>query len=165
VLNIESLLSKGLGVIDGVSNIDVVKHNILGHGPKLNTDTTLFTWVSTLKLKRCLTYNLIEALYWGKVLEVIRVGDLARGPLALVCRIVDHFGEPFALIKRVRLVWAEKNRSIRIGDSNNEGNLLPLPLAATRSFDTLGVWNSRGDIVAIFLVIPLLGLLGIWMGA
>jgi hypothetical protein len=57
------------------------------------------------------TYNLIEALYWGKVLEVIRVGNLTRSPLALVCRIVDHWSEPFALIKRIRLVWAEKQEN------------------------------------------------------
>jgi hypothetical protein len=38
---------------------------------------------------------------------------------------------------------------------------LPLPLAATRSFVALRVWNSRCYPVTIFLVIPLFGLLGI----
>jgi hypothetical protein len=58
-----------------------------------------------------------------------------------------------------------KSGVLGLGNSNNEGNLLPLPLATTRSFFTLGVWNSRCDPVAIFLVIPLLRLLGIWIGA
>ncbi|SRR6266852_2585708 len=46
VFNIERLRSEGLGVLNGVPDIDVVKEDILGHGPKLNTDTTLITWVS-----------------------------------------------------------------------------------------------------------------------
>ena len=38
---------------------------------------------------------------------------------------------------------------------------LPLPLAATRSVVALGVRNSRRYPVAIFLVNPLFGLLGV----
>jgi hypothetical protein len=53
-----------------------------------------------------LTYDLLEALCWGKILKVIRVGNLARGPLALVGRVVDHRSEPFAFVKWVRLVGA-----------------------------------------------------------
>jgi hypothetical protein len=91
-----------------------------------------------MKTQEYLTYNLIEALYWGKVFEVIRVGNLARGPLALVGGIVNQWSVPLALIKRIRLVWAA-NKSIRVGNSNDKGYMLPLPLAATRSFVALGV--------------------------
>jgi hypothetical protein len=105
-------------------------------------------------------HNLIEALYWGKVLKVVGVGNLAGGPFALEGQIVDHGSEPFALIKGIRLVWAA-NKSVRVGNSNNGETLLPLSLAATRGFVTLGVGNSRHDPVTIFLVIPLLGLIGI----
>jgi hypothetical protein len=38
----------------------------------------------------------------------MRVENLARGPLALVFRIVDQRSKPLALIKRIRLVWAAK---------------------------------------------------------
>ena len=91
-----------------------------------------------MKTQEYLTYNLIEALYWGEVLEVIRVGNLAGGPLALVGRVVNQWSVPFALIKWIRLVWAA-SRNIRVGNSNDEKYLLPLPLAATRSFVTLGI--------------------------
>ena len=43
VLNIEGFRSKGLGVIRRASDIYVVKEDVLGHSPKLNTNTTLFT--------------------------------------------------------------------------------------------------------------------------
>ena len=35
-------------------------------------------------------------------LEVVRVGDPGRFPLALVAGVVDHRGEPLALDKRVK---------------------------------------------------------------
>ena len=91
---------------------------------------------------------------------MVGVGNLAGGPFALVGRIINHGSEPLALIKRIRLVWAV-NQSVRVGNRNNGENLLPLPLATTRSFVTLGVGNRRRDPITIFLVIPLLGLLGI----
>ena len=91
---------------------------------------------------------------------MVGVGNRAGGPFALVGRIVDHGSEPFTLINWIRLVWAA-NKSVRVDNSNNGEHLLPLPLAATRSFVTLGVGNSRCDPVTIFLVIPLLRLLGI----
>lgn len=46
MFNIESSRSKGVGVINGVSNVDTIKEDILSHGPKLNTDSALFIWVS-----------------------------------------------------------------------------------------------------------------------
>ncbi len=91
---------------------------------------------------------------------MVGVGNFPGGPFALVGQIVDHGSEPFALIKRIRLVWAA-NKNVRVGNSNNRENLLPLPLAATSGFVTLGVGHRRRDPVTIFLVIPLLGLLGI----
>jgi hypothetical protein len=47
-------------------------------------------------------------------------------------------------------------------DTGRKKIYLPFPLAATRSFVALRVWNSRCYPVTIFLVIPLFGLLGIW---
>ena len=120
MLNIESFRSQGLGIIDRVTDIDIVKEDILGHGPELNTNTTLFTLVSKRQLQEYLTYNLIEACYWGKVLEVIWVGNFTRGPLALVSRIIDQRGEPFALEKRVGFVRTAK--SIEVNDSSEKAN-------------------------------------------
>jgi hypothetical protein len=111
-----------------------------------------------------LTHDLIEALCWGEVLEVIRVGNLPRGPLALVGWVVDQGSEPFALIKRVRLVRAA-TQVLGVVIVARKRIYLPLPLATTRSLVALGVWNSRCDPVTIFLVIPFFGLLGIWMGS
>ena len=110
-----------------------------------------------------LTHDLIEALCWGEVLEVIRVGNLPRGPLALVGWVVDQGSEPFALIKRVRLVRAA-TQVLGVVIVARKRIYLPLPLATTRSLVALGVANSRSDPVAVFLIIPLFGLLSIWIG-
>lgn len=50
VLNIEGFRSEGVGIIKRASDIDVVKEDVLGHSPKLNTNTALFIKVSTRKL-------------------------------------------------------------------------------------------------------------------
>jgi hypothetical protein len=42
MFDVERLRSQGLGIINGVTNVDVVEKDILSHGPKLNTNTTLF---------------------------------------------------------------------------------------------------------------------------
>ena len=67
------------------------------------------------------THNLIEALCWGRVLEVARVGNLPRCPLALVVWVVNQRSKPFALVKRVRLVRAAKTgmRGSVIGEKSN----------------------------------------------
>ena len=88
------------------------------------------------------TYNGLEALDGGKVLEEVRVGDLARSPLADVGGVVDHRGVPLALVSGVGLVG-------------------PLPLAAAGSLLALGVANSGRNPVTVFLIIPLLGLLSV----
>src|SRR3954471_10894501 len=80
----------------------------------------------------------------GLVLEVVGVLDLLRGPLTLVGGVVDEWRGPLALVVGVLL---------------HRG----FPLAAARDFVTLGVGNSRGDPVTIFLIIPVLGLLSLWV--
>ena len=90
-----------------------------------------------------LTYDGLEALNGGKVLEEVGVGDLARSPLANVGGVVDHGGVPLALVLRVRL---ER----------------PLPLAASGSLVALGVVHGGRDPVAVFLIIPFFGLFGIY---
>lgn len=40
-LDLEGLGGELLGVFDRVSNIQVIEENVLGHGPELNTNTTL----------------------------------------------------------------------------------------------------------------------------
>jgi hypothetical protein len=86
-LDIEGLLSEGLRILDGVADVDVVEEDVLGHRPELNTDTA----------------NLVKGLNGRLVLEEPGVGDLARGPDALVRRVVDERGVPFALVVRVGL--------------------------------------------------------------
>jgi len=51
VFNIEGFRGKGLGIVNRAADIEIVKEDVLGHGPKLNTNTTLFTRVSTRKLE------------------------------------------------------------------------------------------------------------------
>ena len=75
----------------------------------------------------------------GLVLEVGRVGDLARLPDALVGRVVNHRSGPLALIFRVLL--------------HRRG-----PFTTSGDFLALGVGNSGRDPVTILLVIPVLGL-------
>lgn len=67
------------------------------------------------------THNLIEALCWGKVLEVARVGNLPRCPLALVFWVINQSSKPFTLVKRVRLVRAAET-GMRGGNIGKEAN-------------------------------------------
>src|SRR5258708_28199947 len=41
VLDVESLLGKFLGLLDRMSNVDIVKEDVLSHGPELKTNATL----------------------------------------------------------------------------------------------------------------------------
>ena len=93
-----------------MTNVDVVEKDILRHGPKLNTNTTLFILMSTGRRREngSNSYNLSKALNGCKVFEVIWVGDLARGPLALVGGVIDHGGVPFALEGWIWLVGAKE---------------------------------------------------------
>ena len=94
------------------------------------------------------TYNGLKAFDGVEVLEVVRVGNLARSPLADVGGVVDHRGVPLALVKGVGL----------------EGTL---PFTAARRLVTLGVADSGRNPVTVFLVVPLLRLLSIcarWLG-
>jgi len=82
---------------------------------------------------------------WGLVFKKLRVGNLAWCPDALVGRVVDIRSGPLALV-----CWVALHRGF--------------PLAATCRFVALGVWNLGGDPISILLVIPILGLLGLWVG-
>lgn len=105
MFDVERLRSQRLGIINGVTDVDVVEEDILCHGPKLNTNTTLFTFDEHGRVrKESKTYNLFKALYRCKIFKVIRIGNLAGGPLALVGRVVDHGGVPLALVEWIRLV-------------------------------------------------------------
>ena len=85
-------------------------------------------------------HNLIEALCWGKVLEVARVGNLSRCPIALVVWVVNQRGKPFALVKWIRLV-----RTSRIGiRGNNIGERANSFTASTRrSQEPRRTWSSE----------------------
>jgi len=76
------------------------------------------------------------------VLKVVRVGDLLGGPDALVVGVVDQRSRPLALVLRVSLHGS-------------------LPGTTARGLVTLGVLDKRGHPVTVFLVIPVLGLLGL----
>lgn len=80
-----------------------------------------------------------------EVLKVVGVGDLARGPHALVLGVVDERREPLALVLRVR-------------------DLGLLPRSAPRRVLALGVRDSWGDPLAIVVVGPLLRLLSVRVG-
>lgn len=81
---------------------------------------------------------------WCLVLEVIRVCNLLRLPNTFVRRVIDVLRAPFALICRVLLHWG-------------------LPFSAARGFLTFGVRYARCDPVTVFLIIPILWLLGLWV--
>lgn len=104
-LDVEGLGSEGIGVVDRVTDVDVVEEDIFSHGPEFNTDTTL----EKEKLRRGFTptedaaYNLGKRLDGGRILEIARVGNLTRCPFALVFRVVDHGSIPFALVFGVGL--------------------------------------------------------------
>jgi hypothetical protein len=163
VLDIESFCSKGCSIFKRVTDIDVAKEDVLGHSPQFNTNSTLLTWVSRGKLEGYPTHDLIKALCRGKVLKVVGVGDSPGCPLALVGWVVNQGSKPFALVKRVRLVRTAK-RVLGLVIVAAKGTYLPLPLAAARSLIALGIGNSRSDPVTIFIIIPLLRLLSVWIG-
>jgi hypothetical protein len=79
------------------------------------------------------------------VLKVARVGNLAWRPHSLVIWVVDERRSPLALVQRV------------LGHRRR-------PRTTTRSFFTLGVGNLRWNPVTILFVIPVLWLLGFWIG-
>lgn len=87
LLDLEGLGSESLGILNGVTDEDVVEEDVLVHSPELNTNTA----------------DLGEALDRGEVLEVRRVRDFARGPFTDVVRVVDLRRVPFALVLRVCL--------------------------------------------------------------
>lgn len=90
VLDIKGFESKCLGILSRVADVDIIEEYVRSHGPKLNTNAT----------------NLDETLDRSKVREVVRVGNLARSPFALVGRIVNQRRIPLALVVRIGLVWA-----------------------------------------------------------
>ena len=90
-LDMEGLLSEGLSVRGGVTDVDVAEENIFGHRPELDTDTP----------------NLMKGLSGSLVLKEARVGDLARSPDTLVRRVVNERSVPFALVIGVGLGGAK----------------------------------------------------------
>ena len=78
------------------------------------------------------------------VLKVIRIRDLCWSPDTLVCWVINVLRGPFALVGRVFLGWW-------------------LPLTAAGDFLTFGVWYHWRNPVTIFLIIPIFGLLGLWI--
>lgn len=78
------------------------------------------------------------------VLEKCWVLDLARGPKSFVGGVVDERSGPLALVVGVLLHGLS-------------------PGTTSGDFGTLGVGDSWGDPIAILLVIPILGLLGLWV--
>lgn len=81
----------------------------------------------------------------GLVLEVGRVGDLAGSPGSLVGGVVNQGSRPLALVVRVLLHGGRPRTT--------SGGIL-----------ALGVGNSGRNPVAILLIIPVLGLLGLGVG-
>ena len=105
------------------------------------------------------TYNGLEALDGVEVFEEVRVGDLARSPLALIFGVVDHWSIPLALVGRVSLEGATSRMSDGITLTSRLH--VPLPLATSGSLITLGVADSRGNPITVLFVIPFLRLLSI----
>jgi hypothetical protein len=61
-----------------------------------------------------MTYDLLERLHRGQVLEEIRVRNLARSPKTLVFRVRDLGCLPWSFECGVGLVWASDNSSVEI---------------------------------------------------
>lgn len=144
LLDVEGLSGEGLGILNGVTDVDVVEEDVLSHCPELDTDTT----------------DGNEALDGGQILEVDGVGNLAGSPLALVFGVVDERSEPLALVVRVGLVRSESNERQSRSQLVNRCHLR-LPRTASRGLVALGVANLGGNPVTILLVIPFLGLLSV----
>src|SRR5690606_18328207 len=81
LLDVKRLLLNPLGFLDRVTDVDVVKENVLVHGPKLKAYST-----NGLEIGRSL------------VLIVVWVGDLAGSPDTLVGGVVNERGGPLALV-------------------------------------------------------------------
>lgn len=109
------------------------------------------------------TYDLAEALNRGQILEEVRVRDLTRSPRALVVGVVNHRCVPLALVLRVGLGGAVELEHENRNKSQNTMTNVPLPLATARCLLALGVADSGGNPVTVFLIVPLLRLLSIWV--
>jgi hypothetical protein len=82
VLNVERLLRELLGVLDRVTNVNVVEEDVLRHRPDLEADAA----------------DGRETLGDILVLEEVRVGNLARRPDTQVGRVGDLGGRPDAFV-------------------------------------------------------------------
>jgi hypothetical protein len=103
----------------------------------------VLTW--PLPAISCLPAGFLLSARCEGILEVVWVCNPPWHPGSPVCRIIDHRRTPLALVRRVGLHRTD-------------------PSPAPRSLGTLGVRDGRRNPVAIFLVIPLLGSLHIWIG-
>ncbi|KAI6761764.1 hypothetical protein HG531_002317 [Fusarium graminearum] len=163
VLDTEGLLSELVSILNGVADVNVVKEDVVLHGPDLEANSS-----HGLKVGR------------GLVLEVVGVLDLAGSPGALVGRVLDVRSGPLALVVRVALHGLGPGATARgigtLGVGNSRCNpvtiFLIIPVIGLLS---LGVRNGNGlllepvlrlgsllvnDLEGGFLI-PVLGLLGL----
>lgn len=147
-LDVESFLSEGFGVLDGVADIDVAEENIFGHRPEFDADTA----------------NLVKGLNRGLVLKEAGVGDLAGGPDTLIRWVVNLRSEPFALVVRVGFGGAKIDTKSASSLEIATWDSVPRPRATSGSRFALGVLYGWRDPVTILLVIPLLRLLSLGVG-
>ena len=162
----ESLLSELLGILDGVTDVDVVEEDVVLHGPDLEANSA-----HGLKVGGVL------------VLVVVGVGDLARSPGALVVGVVNERSAPDALVLGVLLHGLSPGAATRnleaLGVGNGRGDpvtvLLVIPvlrLLGLRVGNGLQLINEpvlgHGSLLIDNLVgrilIPVLGLLGLGVG-
>ena len=127
-LLLKGLGGEGLGLRRVVADVDVVKEDVFVHGPELEANTADGVEVGG-----------------AVVLKEVGVGDLARGPDALVVGVVDERRGPLALVGRVALHGTH-------------------PLAAAGGGLALGVGDAGSEPLAVLLVVPLLGLLCVRVG-
>lgn len=131
-----------------MADVDVAEEDILGHRPEFNTDTA----------------DLMKGPNGSLILKEAGVGDLAGGPDTLVRWIVDERSVPLALVVRVGLDGAKTDIKSANNKERTMWDAVPLPRTASRSRFTLGVLYGWRDPVTILLIIPLLGLLSLWVG-
>lgn len=107
-----------------------------------------------------ITYNLIKVLSRNEVLEVIRVGNLARLPYTFIGRIINHGGIPLALVDWVGF-HGSVHAYIKMWLEQKKGGTLPSPFTTSRRFVAFGVSDNGSDPFAVFLIVPFFRFLSI----
>lgn len=98
LLDVVSLLGELLGILLRVANVNVVKEDVLGHGPELDTDTTNGLEVGRLKV--LVKVGVVNAARTPNTL-VRWVGLLGTSPDALVVGVLDLGAGPWATTRNL----------------------------------------------------------------